>query len=324
MEAVSGWGAAVWAAVGAALTNILGWLPNLLGAAIILLVGWGIAVLLANLTNRGLDAIKFDRMTSRAGLKDATERAGIKLEPSDVLAQLVKWGVFLVAILVAADALGLPQVTAALNSVLGYIPNVIAAILIITFGTLLASFIGKVVRASGFDGADIVGQGAYWAIVVFAALAALAQLNIAPTLIQTLVTAVVGAVALAAAIAFGLGARNQAADLAAASAVRAHLHEGDQVDVAVNGQHVSGRISSITPMLMAVDAPQGRVLVPNHLVLEQVATVRTGAGGGQGQAGQGKGAQGEPRLHVSRLEETSQRAAAEAAERLRGPDKEDQ
>lgn len=308
METVSGWGVAVWTAVGAALTNLLGWLPNLVGAAVILLVGWGVAVLLGRLTDRGLDAIKFDQLITRAGLGDAISRAGIKLDASDLVAQLVKWGVFLVAILVAADAMGLPQVTAALNSVLGYIPNVIAAILILTFGALLASFISNIVKAAGFSGSQILGQVAYWAIVVFAGLAALSQLNIAPALIQTLVTAIVGAVALAAAIAFGLGARNQAADLAAGSAIRAHLTEGDQVDVQVDGQRVSGRIDRITPTLTTISSVEGRMLVPNHLVVEQVATVRTG----------GAGVRGEPRLNVSRIEE-AKRAAAEAAERLTGP-----
>ncbi len=311
MQTVSGWGAATWAAVGAALTNMLSWLPNLIGAAIILLVGWLIAAALGNLTNRGLEAIQFDRITTRAGIKDAISRTGVKLEASDLVAQLVKWGVFLVAILVAADALRLPQVTAALNSVLGYIPNVIAAILILTFGTLLASFVGNVVRAAGFAGSQVLGQVAYWAIVVFAGLAALAQLNIAPALIQTLVTAAVGSVALAGAIAFGLGMRNQAADLAAMAGVRANLVEGDFLDVKVDGQRVSGRIERITPTATCLDSDQGRVMVPNRMIVEQVTTVRHGD--------VGRASASEPRLTVSRIEEAGKRAAAEAADRLRGP-----
>lgn len=287
---ITGWGAAAWAATAAALTSLLGWVPRLLGAVVILLVGWGIASLLGKLTDRALDAIHFDRWMARAHVDEALVRSGMKIEPSNLVAQLVKWLVFLVAILVASDAMGLPQVTAALNSLIGYIPNVIAAVLIVTFGAVLASFVGSLVRTAPISGSHLIGDVAYWAVVVFAALAALTQLNIAPTLIQTLFTAIIGAVALGSALAFGLGLRTQAQDLATSANVKAYCHEGDTLSMTDSkGQGIKGRIDSIGPVTTILTTDQGTMLVPNRLISEQIALIQ-GAG--------------QPRVSVTRMPET--------------------
>lgn len=297
-ETVTGWGAAAWAAVGAALVNILGWLPRLLGALIILLVGWGIAVLVGNLVDRALEAIHFDRWMSRARLDEAIARTGMKLEPSDLMAALVKWGVFLVAILVAADALGLPQVTAALNGVIAYIPNVIAAILIVTFGALLATFLANVVRTAPLPQGQLMGDVAYWAVLVFAGLAALAQLNIAPAMIQTLFTAVVGAVALAAAIAFGLGLQKQAEDLGVRVGLKQILQAGDSVRIqGIEDQTLEGQIVEIGAGMTTVRTTDGTVLIPNWMLAEHLTTI-TATGPAAAPA----------RVNVTRLEDTPKEA----------------
>lgn len=272
---ITGWGAAIWAATGVALTNLLGWLPNLLGAILILLIGWGVASLLGKLTDKGLDAIHFDRWMARAHLDEAIARSGMRLEPSNLLANLVKWAVFLVAILVAADALGLPQVTAALTSVIAYIPNVIAAILIVGFGAVLASFVGNLVKAAPVSGSRLLGQVAYWAIMVFAGLAALSQLNIAPALVQTLFTALIGSVALAAAIAFGLGLRRQAEDLAVSAGLKMVVRNGDTIAIRdLEGNMLQGEVVMIGPGMTSLRTAEGTVLIPNRMLSEDVVSIR--------------------------------------------------
>lgn len=279
MPEVTGWGAAAWSATAVALTNLLGWVPNLIGAILILLIGWGIASLLGKLTDRGLDAIHFDRWMARAHIDEAIARSGMRIEPSNLLASLVKWGVFLVAILVAADALGLPQVTAALTSVIAYIPNVIAAVLIVGFGAVLASFLGNLVKAAPVSGAHVLGQGAYWAVMLFAGLAALSQLNIAPALVQTLFTALIGSVALAAALAFGLGLRKQAEDLAVSAGLKAVVRNGDTISVKdAAGDTLMGEVVMIGPAMTSLRTGDGTVLIPNRLLSEDVVNIRqTGA-----------------------------------------------
>lgn len=301
METVTGWGAALWAAVGAALSGILGFLPNLLGAIIILLVGWAIANVLASLVDKGLDAIRFDRWMSRAGVDKAVARTGLTLDPSNLVAQLVKWLVVLVTLVVAADALNLPQVTLALMAIIGYIPNVIAALLIVTLGALLASFLGNLVKTTPLEASDLLGQLAYWAVMIFAGLAALTQLNIAPELVQILFTAVVGSVALAAALAFGLGLRHEASDLLAATELRRAVDRGDAITMTAEGRSLSGTIQRIGLLSTQLATDSGVVLIRNRMFLDHLATV-----GGMGKA---------QRVTMTRMEAEPKTAAEETRKR---------
>jgi hypothetical protein len=123
----------------------------------------------------------------------------------------VFWFVFIIAIVRATDALGIRQVSTVLGDLIAYIPNVIAAVLILILAALLANFLAGIIR--GTTGSDILATVARVAIIVYAAFAALTQLGIAVQLTANTLLIVLGGVALAAAIAFGFGAQNVARDI---------------------------------------------------------------------------------------------------------------
>ena len=121
------------------------------------------------------------------------------------------WFVFIIAITMAADALGIPQVSAILGQLIAFIPSIIAAILILILAALLANFISGIVR--GATGSGLLASVARYAIIVYAVFAALTQLGIAVQLTANTFLILLGGVALAAAIAFGLGGRDVASDI---------------------------------------------------------------------------------------------------------------
>ena len=127
------------------------------------------------------------------------------------MGKLVFWFIFIIAITMAADALGIPQVSAVLGQLIAYIPNIIAAILILILAALLANFLASVVR--GATGSTLLGSIARYAIIVYAVFAALTQLGIAVELTAPTFLILLGAVALAAAIAFGIGGREVAREV---------------------------------------------------------------------------------------------------------------
>jgi hypothetical protein len=108
----------------------------------------------------------------------------------------------------AVDTLGISAISDVLAQFIAYIPQIIAAILILVLATLLANFVSGIVR--GATGSEVAGSIAQYGIIVFAAFAALTQLGIAPELIAPTFLILLGAVALAAAIAFGLGGQGVA------------------------------------------------------------------------------------------------------------------
>src|ERR687892_10973 len=194
-----------------AIGVFLSYIPQLIGAVVILILGYIIAKVLQAIVGSVLQAVGFDRWMERGGIKQFFDRAETNQTPHSILGKLVFWFVFIVAITMAADALGIPQVSAVLAQLIAYIPNIIAAILILILAALLANFISGIVR--GATGSDLLANIARYAIIIYAVFAALTQLGVAVQLTANTFLIVLGAVALAAAIAFGIGGREVAQDI---------------------------------------------------------------------------------------------------------------
>ena len=194
-----------------ALSTFLSYLPQVLGAVAILVVGYLVAKVLQAVTGRVLRSTGFDRWMERGGIKQFFDRTRTNQTPVSILGKLVFWFVFIIAITMAADALGIPQVSAVFAQLVAYIPNIVAAILILVLAALLANFVAGLVR--GATGTDILASVAWYAIIVYAVFATLTQLGIAVELTAPTFLIALGAVALAAAIAFGIGGREVARDI---------------------------------------------------------------------------------------------------------------
>lgn len=191
-----------------------GFMPNLVGAIIVLIIGLIVAAGLGALVEKVFEAIRLDSFLEKLGVKPYFERAGLRLRASYFLGRLVYWFIAIAFLLAASDSLGLYALSGFLNSVLGYMPNVIAAVLIMLASVVLGNFLRRVVMASvmgaKLHAAHFLGTLTWWAIVVFGFLAALTQLNIAVTIIQSIVTGFIAMVALAGGLAFGLGGKDYA------------------------------------------------------------------------------------------------------------------
>src|SRR5215218_9338686 len=194
-----------------ALSTFLSYLPQLIGAIVILIIGYIVAKVLQAVVGRVLRAVDFDGWMEKGGIKQFFDRAETNQTPVSILGQLVFWFVFIIALTMAADALGIPQVSVILGQLIAYIPSIIAAILILILAALLANFLSGIVR--GATGSGLLASVTQYAIIVYAIFAAITELGIAVELTAPTFLIVLGAVALAAAIAFGLGGREVAQDI---------------------------------------------------------------------------------------------------------------
>jgi small-conductance mechanosensitive channel len=193
------------------LDRFLEYIPQLIGAIVILVIGYIVARILKAVVSRVLQGIGFDGWMEKGGIKQFLDRAQTRETPATVLGTLVFWLVFIIAITMAADALGIQQVSAVLAQLIAYIPSIIAAILILVLAALLANFLASIVR--GATGSDLLSNIARYAIIIYAAFAAITELGIAVQLTAPTFLIVLGALALAAAIAFGFGAQGVARDI---------------------------------------------------------------------------------------------------------------
>jgi hypothetical protein len=204
--------------------------PRLALAVGVLLVG----VVLAKTFERGtrfvLRRIGFDRWMREGGVTEALERAGTTLDPSAVMGKLLFWAIMLLVIILGANALGVSAVSVLFTELVNYIPNVIAAVIVLVLGNLLGEFLKDLVLAStgGVAGAPTLARAAKAAVILLAAFMALEQLDIAQDIVLVFFIAVVGAAALAAGIAFGYGGRDVARDVIREWYARNRMHPARQ------------------------------------------------------------------------------------------------
>lgn len=197
-------------------SGLIDFLPNLLGALIVFFVGWAIAVGLQKLITQILRALRVDPALEKLGTGRFFERAGLKMDFAGWIGIFVKWFLILVFLLAATDILKLAEVSVFLRSVLGYVPNVVVAVVVLAVAFWLANILRKIaqasVAASNIKAASFLGALAYWSVLIFGLFAALVQLGIAFALLQTLITGLIAMLALAGGLAFGLGGKEQASN----------------------------------------------------------------------------------------------------------------
>lgn len=181
--------------------------PALAAAAVILLLGYFVARQVEKWTDRTLKRLDFNKVAEAGGLREAVDRTGGGLDPVHAVGKLLFWLIMLIVILLASAALGLDSINRMFGIMLGFIPTLIAAIVIVILGIVVGEFVRGLILASAgtMEGVPILANVAKGSVVIIAVFMALQQLGVAAELITAAFTLVLGAVALAVGLAFGLG-----------------------------------------------------------------------------------------------------------------------
>jgi hypothetical protein len=197
------------------LDAVIGFIPNLVGCLVILFIGYLIARLVKAGVAKLLEAVGLDRALSGSQAGTYVERMSPGARPSRLVAVVAFWFIFIYAIAAAIGALKIPALTGFMSNVQNYLPNVIAAVLILVIGVALAGIAGSLVdRLLGDTAAGRMARTvAPTLILAIVAFMVLNQLHIAPAIVTVTYIALIGMLAVAGALAFGLGGRELAADM---------------------------------------------------------------------------------------------------------------
>ncbi|NLE23180.1 MAG: hypothetical protein GX624_10470 [Actinobacteria bacterium] len=195
--------------------SFFAWLPNLIGAVVILIVAYIVARIVAGIVRRIAARTRVDHHVDTSVVGDYKRSVAPRLSVSNLIAGVVFWFVMGTGILLAVATLQIPLLDSAIGTVVGYLPNVLAAVLILAVGVAIAGAVGAF--ASRLAGDTMLGKAVGTAVpVVIVAISiamALVQLQISPPIVIITYAVILGAVGLGLALAFGLGGRAVAADL---------------------------------------------------------------------------------------------------------------
>ena len=240
--------------------SILEFLPNLIGAIIIIISGillaYCLRALIRHLTKN------LDRFISTERIQDGLKRIGIERSVSEMIGRVVFWIILLFCLTVATETLGLPVVTTWLSGIAMYLPRILAAILISIVGfagsVLLRDIIVGATFSANITYGNVLAKLTQASVILISLLVAIEHIGISISVLTSVITIVIGAILFGMALAFGLGARVSISNILASYYLQKTYRIGHKVKI----DNTTGSIVQITPIAVILETSDGQVLVP--------------------------------------------------------------
>ena len=249
--------------------KLAGLLPNLIGAILLLLLGWLVARLCRGLARKMLKWTGFERAMEKSRINETFKTVGITTSIGDVITFIIFWIIFLIFMVSASEVLGLSVVLSTLNRLILYIPNIIAAIAIIILTLFIARFVKDLI-AMGLAQINLIyaqplARVVELLIVVFGLIVAMTQLGFDIGILMANITLFIGGFVAIVVLSLGLGAKTVVENLLAGYYVRQLFKQGQEVILAGG----KGKIKQIHSLGIVMETEEGEIMVPNHKIIEK-------------------------------------------------------
>ncbi|CEA05224.1 CmpX protein [Pseudomonas saudimassiliensis] len=264
------WSQSFVAAMTALWTKVASFIPDLITALIIVLLGLVIARLIDAVLTKGLAKLGLDRLMTGAGVTKMLSRIGIASPVSAVIGKIIYWFIILTFVVSAAETLGLARVSATLDAFALYLPKVFGAALILLAGLLLSHLVAGMVRGTvesiGADYAGGISRLVQGLLVIITVSLAIGQLQIETQLLNTVIAIVLVSFGAAAALAMGLGSRETVSQIIAGVYLRELYQVGDRIKV----EDREGVIEEIGTVKTTLVDDEGRFIsIANRTLLDK-------------------------------------------------------
>ena len=247
-------------------------LPRLLGAIALLLIGLLLTRLLARLLRRALEATNLDRLAERGGVTSVLQTSGLGGSLAALIARAVRIFLTIVVVFAALSLLGLQFLSVSLNQAILALPKIFIAAVLVLGGAVVAGAARQQTERLTYqlDFPVPVGQIVQIAVLgVFGILAA-EEIGISTAVLLVVIAVLLAAVSGTFTLAFGLGSREVARALSAGRYLRHDYRVGQEIAFG----DTRGRITRIHGTSTLLDAGEGRsIRVPNHLLIDSIVTI---------------------------------------------------
>jgi len=242
-------------------------LPNIIGALLLLIIGWLIAKGVSFVIRKLLKSLKFDVLGEKLVETSSIDPKFLSVKPSKLVAKFVYWIILLLFFISASDTLGWGVVSESISSLINYLPQLFSALVVFVVGLYIASFVKKVLKTTfdsfGLAGGNALSQVAMYIILVIVGTTALDQAGIDTTIITANITVIFGGLLLAFAIAFGYSSRDILTNILSSFYVRNNFEEGQEIDA----DGTKGKIKKIDSIYVIVETKEGEVLIPTRTLV---------------------------------------------------------
>lgn len=251
------------------VTDTIEWAPRIFVMLILIVVGFAVAWIGQRMATSVLGRLQVNRLLARIGLDDNLERFGVSATPEAIAGRIAFWLIVILFARAAADVLELEAISGAIANALGFVPNVVAAVLILVIGSAIARLAGRTVRTAAenqrLQFAAAMGSLTSGFVLFVLAMMAVAQLRVDTEMVQLAAGAILAGLALGFGLAFGLGSREVFKSVLAGFYARQILTVGKELEIGGS----RGTLVSITSTQLLLETEDDHVTVPNSVLLEQ-------------------------------------------------------
>jgi hypothetical protein len=252
------------------VTALIAWTPNILLAIVLLIVALVVAKLIERVLQAVMVRLRFDSIIEKVGIDQAIQRIGIRESLNHVIPRIVYYLLLILFAKTAADSLGLVAISDAIGAFMGYLPNIVAALLILVLGSTAAQFAGRAVTEAatnaGIEFAGSLGSLVSGVLMFVLGIMAISQLQIDTDIIRVVTAAILAGFALAFGLAFGLGSRDITRSILAGYYARKTFDIGKEMEV--RGER--GELRGITATQILLQQDDRVVAVGNSVFLDDV------------------------------------------------------
>jgi len=245
--------------------KLMGAIPSILGAILILLIGWLFAKLISAGVSRLLKLMKFDALAEKIKFTNFLSKANVNISPSGLIGKFIYWILLLLVVISASDAMGWSAVSNEVSKLLGYLPKLLIAIIFFVVGTYIASFVRDVIKGTtkslGISTGKLISSVVFYLLFIIVALTSLEQAGVDTTIITSNLLMILGAVLAAAAISYGIASRHLLSNILASFFSRRTFTVGQMIEV----DGIKGKIISVNNISIIVQSSdKEKVVIPSH------------------------------------------------------------
>jgi small-conductance mechanosensitive channel len=274
MDKAAEWKNMAMSSLGTMWTEITKIIPSILGALIILIIGWLVTKLIVRIVKKALKLAKANKLDDKLNEIELIEGKSLNFDTIKIVSKSIKWIMYIMLIIMVSDVLGLKMISQQISNLLGYLPQLFSALVIFTIGLVLANVIKKGLQSffesMDLSGAKIISQIVFFLIVVFTSITALNQAGINTDIIISNITMILASFLLAFALALGFGAQKTVGDLLKTYYTR-KTYEVGQV---VKFNAIEGEIESINGISITLKTKEGKLIVPIKDIVESQVSIR--------------------------------------------------